>query len=278
LQALPWGRVATSNLLFTRPGARPQWILMAHRDSKSQLVPTLVRVGAVFLGVAGWIALVVLAALWISGPPMTFPAGVWVAAVAVMAAGVVLGLSWAGNASPGALDNATGLAALLAVASREPDSGEVAFLLTDAEELGLVGAREVVGQLPAVQGVINVDGLADEGTLFITEGAGPRRTGSAPQLVAALLTAGSALEVPVQRKRLPRALQVDHLPLVEAGLPAVTLLRGDWSTLMRVHRPADDVSGLRATGAADGATLLSAAVRLLRESSTHLAGGRRPGP
>lgn len=277
LRRLPFGRVETSNLLFKRPDSRPSWILMAHRDSKSQLVPTLVRVAAVVLGVLGWVALVVFAALWISGPPMTFQTGTWIAGAAVILAGLLLGLSWAGNTSPGALDNATGLAALLAVA-RRVEGGDVAFLLTDGEEMGLAGARDAAARLPPVQGVINVDGLDDDGVFYVAEGAGWQRKGSAPQLVAALLTAGRALDLPVQRRPLPRALQVDHLPLVTAGIPSVTLLRGRWGALMRVHRPADDPGHMDGTGAAEGATLLAAAIHLLRESGPHLAGGRRPGP
>lgn len=278
LSGLPWGRVETSNLLFKRPDTRPSWIIMAHRDTKSQLVPTLVRIAAVVLGVAGWLALVVLSILWLTGPPLTFATGATVAGIGVVLAGLLLALSWAGNASPGALDNASGLAALLAVARRTADTGDVAFLLTDGEEMGLAGARDVVGRLPRVQGVINVDGLDDDGVLYLAEGAGWRRQGSAPQLVAALLTAGRALDLPVQRKRLPRALQVDHLPLVSAGIPSLTLLKGRWSALMRVHRPSDNAGRLQGTGAADGATLLTAAIHLLREGGSHLAGRRRPGP
>jgi hypothetical protein len=273
LRRLPWWRIETANLLFARPGARPSWIVMAHRDSKSQLVPTLVRTAMVFLGVAGWLALVLLAGLWYAGDLFRFSTLPWVAGALTALAGLVLALSWAGDRSPGALDNATGLAALLAVA-RGDGNGDVAFLVTDGEELGLAGARAVVDDLPAVQGVINLDGLDDRGEMIVAEGHGLRRRGSAPQLAAGLLTAGRALGLDIRRRPLPRTIPVDHVPLAAAGVPAVTVLRGDWGSLGRVHRPSDRADRLTGRGAAETAATVAAALHLLRESRpSHLAGG-----
>lgn len=279
IRGLPWGRVEGSNLLFRRPDSRPAWIVMAHRDSKSQMLPTALRTAALIVGVATWAGLVGIAASWFGGPTFQFPTAAVVAAALLTASGLVLALSWASNTSPGALDNATGMAALLAVAERMGGNGDVAFLLTDAEELGLAGARDVASRLPPVQGVINVEALDDAGIFYVAEGKGWRRTGSAPQLAAALLTAGRALDLPVHRRPLPRSIMVDHLPLAEAGIPSLTLLRGTWGSLMRVHRPDDDITHLDCTGAADGATLLAAALHLLRaDGSSHLASPGRAGP
>lgn len=278
MRTLPWGRIETANLLFTREGRRPSWLIMAHRDSKSQLVPTLARTGVVIAGGVGWVALITMGGLWFAGDAFRMPALVLVAGALVAAAGLVLGLSWAADESPGALDNATGLAVLLAVAERE-ESGQVGFLVTDGEELGLAGARAAVGAIPPVQGVINLDGLDDRGILYVAEGHGWRRRGSAPQLVAALLSAGRALELDVHRRRLPLSILVDHIPLSASGIPSLTLLRGEWASLGRVHRPADSPDRLDGSGAAETATAVSAALRLLRDSGQgHLAGGGRQGP
>lgn len=276
LRRLPFGRIEARNLLFTRPGSRPSWLVMAHRDSKSQLVPTLVRTAALAAGALGWLALVAAAALWFAGELFQFPSWAMVAGVVVTLAGIVLALSWSSNGSPGALDNASGLAALLAVAGASPGD-EVGFLVTDGEELGLAGARAALEPLPPVQGVINVDGLDDRGTIRVAEGHGIRRRGSAPQLAAALLTAGRALEIEVRRQPLPHSIMVDHMPFAAAGVPALTVLRGRWRSLMRVHRGADSIDRLDGQGAAEAATLLSAALRLLRENEKgHLAGPRAP--
>jgi hypothetical protein len=275
LKRLPWGRVEARNLLFRMPGYRPAWIIMAHRDSKSQLVPTLVRTAAVSVGVITWIALVALAFLWFGGEPFRFTTLTILVGVLLFLAGALLALSWAGNESPGALDNASGLAALLEVAAASRENGDIAFLITDGEELGLVGARMGVSRLPPVQGVINVDSLDDRGVFLIAEGYGWRRKGSAPQLAAALLTAAAALDLPMERRPLPRAIPVDHLPVAAAGIPTLSLLRGRWQSLLRVHSSSDDTDRLDGTGAAAGATLLTAAMRLLHHNeAAHLAGRR----
>jgi hypothetical protein len=278
LDRLPWGRIESRNLLFSPARGRPTWILMAHRDSKSQLVPTLIRSAAMALAALAWALLAVLAALWIAGDPFRWPGAAIGAGVVLFLVGLLLALSWSGNESPGALDNATGLAALLEVATATRETGGVAFLVTDGEELGLAGARAVAGHLPPVQGVINVDGLDDEGVFYVAEGYGWRRNGSAPQLAAALLTAATALDLPVERRRLPYSIPVDHLPIAEAGVPALTLLRGNQRSLFRVHRPGDNLDALDGSGAAAGATLLTAAMQLLRaEEAAHLAGPRGTG-
>lgn len=275
-RTLPVGRLEARNLLFTRPGARPMWIVMAHRDSKSQLIPTLVRTGVVVLGAVGWIALVVLAVLWLAGELFQFGSWVLIAGGAVALAGLALALTWASNDSPGALDNASGVAALLAVAAESPGD-EVGFLLTDGEELGLAGAHAAVDTLPPVQGIINVEGLDDRGPVRVAEGYGWRRSGSAPQLAAALLTAGRALDMDVKRRPLPRTILVDHIPFAAAGVPALTILRGEWKSLLRVHRGSDSLDRINGRGAAEAATLLGAALRLLRAGERdHLAGDRAP--
>ncbi len=278
MRRLPWARLEARNLLFRRPGARPAWILMAHRDTKGQAVPALVRALAIAVAVAAWAGLVILAAFRLAGvdglgPPLLLVGGV------LLAAGATLGLGRVTNNSPGALDNASGLAALLAVAKRE-ESGAIAFLITDGEELDLAGARAAALRLPPVQGVINVDGLDDRGRFYVAEGHGwRRRRGRAPQLAAALMVAGSALDLPVERRRLPAMVAVDHVPLSAAGIPALTLMRGQWRSLMRVHRPGDSAEHLDGRGAAQGATLLTAAVRLLSaDGPSRLARGHDAGP
>lgn len=275
---LPFGRVETTNLLFRRPEGRPSWILMAHRDTKSQLVPTLLRTVALVLAATALIVLLLIGAIWFAGDPYRFPTAGLVAGVVLAATGLLMALSWSGNRSPGALDNASGVAALLAVARRVSDRQDIAFLITEGEELGLAGARAAVGSLPPVQGVINVDSLDDGGGFLVAEGHGWKQRGSAPQLAAALLTAAGALNLEIERRPLPRTIPVDHMPLAAAGIPSVSLLKGGYGSLMRIHRPADSPDRLRCEGAAEGVNLLTAALRLLEhDPASHLAVDRAVG-
>ncbi len=189
------------------------------------------------------------------------PGAGWVRGSAAVLAGgaVVLLASPAANRSPGALDNASGLAALLAVAERAP--ADIGFLVTDGEELGLAGARAALGRLPDVAGIVNLDGLDDRGPLRIAEGRGGGRRGPAGELAATLLEEARSQGVAVVRRPLPPFVMVDHEPLARAGLPALTVLKGGWRSLLRVHRPADTADRITGTGAAEAATIVLAALR-----------------
>ncbi len=258
---LPWLRVKTSNLLFTRES--PRWIVMAHMDTKSQGAPTLIRSGVLVGALAMWTTLTAVATATAVGGPLAMEV-VWGAAGMLAMAGAALILSPSGNDSPGALDNGTGLAAVLALARRAPP--DVAFLITDAEEMGLAGARAAVDQLPEVAGIINLDGLDDEGPVRIAEGRSKAARRSTRALGTALKRSARELGLDVVRRPVPAFLMVDHEPLAAAGLPALTVLKGRWQSMLRVHTPADAVSRLTGTGAARVATLVLTALTGLAEA------------
>lgn len=262
--SLPWGRVTAENWLAHRPGSRPRYLVVAHRDSKSQLLPTVLRVSAIVVGILAWIALLVLSGLafvrveWVPGWALIVAGGL------AILSGLLLTLCWVGNDSPGALDNATGLAALLGLAERERDRDDVGFLVTDGEELILAGAYAVAPTLPPVAGVINLDILDDEGEFSVVERHGYPRRGFAPHLAAALMSAAHALDVPARRRDMPLGVMADHMAFTDAGLPSVTVHRGSISSFRRVHRPGDDVDGLTGAGAASTVALVHGALQILR--------------
>lgn len=264
IAGLPWGRVQGTNLLAIRPGARPRFLITAHADSKSQPISTFLRIAAIVLVIFAWSALFTVAVIGLYDAALvSLPLVLSVGAVGAVGS-VLLTASVAGNASPGALDNASGVAALLGIARRQRDHGDVAFLVTDAEELGLVGAWDAARRLPPLEGIINLDGLDDEGPFRIAESYGwLRRRGKAPRLAAALLGAAGELGLTIERGGVPAGIMVDHIPFARAGHPAVTLMRGTFRSLLRVHRPADTASRLTGDGVAAGTRLVSAALARL---------------
>lgn len=272
---LRWGRQAGANLMITHPQERPLYLLVAHRDSKSQLIPLMLRWPAIVLAALSWIALFVLAILGLAAP--VHQGLVFGVAVVAVLAGTVLILCWSDDGSPGALDNASGVAALIGVAEREAERGDVAFLLTDAEELGLAGARALAGRLPAVFGVINIDGLDDRGPFYIMERFGWPPRGTAPHLALALLGAASALDLPATRRNVPPGIMLDHMPIVKGGTSALTLMRGERRSMARVHRPSDDIAHLRGDGVAAAVDLVCAALRILRSQEPEVARSGGPG-
>ncbi|MGH7555117.1 MAG: M28 family metallopeptidase [Longimicrobiales bacterium] len=269
LHGAKWRRRTGTNLLFRRPGARPHYILMAHLDSKSQLVPLSLRAPAIGVAVITWLILLGISLLTVGRP---VPQGVvFVTAVLGVLATTVLALSWADNDSQGALDNASGVATLLGVAHREHEADDVAYLVTDGEELGLAGARDVARKLPPVHGVINIDGIDDRGRFFVMERARDRHRGIAPHLAASILKGAVQLDVHAERRSVPMGILVDHLPIVDAGIPALTLMHGDVTSLNRVHRPQDNLTRLRGTGVAAAMDLLCAALAFLRKEEPRLS-------
>jgi hypothetical protein len=245
--AFPLARRRSVNLVAKRRGAsnaEPRVWLLAHLDSKSQPVPILVRAaGITLLGVV-WIAELALAIMQaaLGGGGM---AGAWLAliGVAIVAAIPVIATT-VGARSPGALDNATGVASVLA-AAEEARGTHFGVCLTSAEELGLAGARSWVrGRprgTPAVG--INCDSVDHRGMITCMY------SGSRPDaLVASALAAGKRAGVPIRAHRLLPGVLTDGVALADAGWDVVTLSKGGARTLARIHTVLDRPDRLTGTG------------------------------
>ena len=266
IDRLRWGERQGVNLYAVVPRRRPRFVVMAHRDTKSQPVPLAFRGPAVAVAVIVWLVLLISATAHAAKPlPRVM---VLLLGILGVLAGIVLIFCWTDNRSPGALDNASGVVAALGIAACERENGDVGFLITDAEELGLAGARAAARRLPPLIGVINLDGLDDEGTFYVLERFGLwRKKGIAPHLAAALLEEAAKRGEAADRRDLPLGIPVDHIPIAKAGIPALTLMRGTFNSLRRVHLPADDLEHLRGDGVERAIGLVSGALRRLREQA-----------
>ena len=239
---------------------RPHLYLVAHSDSKSQALPLVARM--LLIAVAGLAAgafgtLSVLRPLW---PGLTSAAAI-VGLVALVTGVPVLFLflAGAGNDSPGAIDNASGaglvlhLAEVLTAAQPKLD---LTFLITGAEELGVVGATAYVSSPAVAEGLrrlagkgglhlLNFDGVGGNGRLALVGGR------SASRLAALVRACCVDLRQPLGRLPLVGAL-FDHIPFAEAGFDAVSLVTVG-SAARSVHTAADsadklDVEGFRQAG------------------------------
>lgn len=230
------------NLVATRgSGAPPLW-LMAHLDSKSQPVPILVRAAGVTVLATTWIVATALAGLQLMSGGRG--AAVWLVVVVCAAAGCIpVVATTVGSASPGALDNASGVAAVLAAVAAT--TAPVGVCLTSAEELGLAGARAWVrGREPGV--AINCDGVDDGGaTTCMYSGRRPDR------LIADVLVAAARAEVATRVHRLLPGVLTDGVALADAGWVVVTLSKGSARTLARIHTARDRPEALTGRGIAD---------------------------
>lgn len=255
------GVVRGTNLVARR--GHPRCWLVAHADSKSQAVSLLGRVVAAVCAVVGATLLVAALAVRLAGPVPIWLVGA-ASGLAVMGGGV-LSLSRAGDASPGAVDNATGVIAALVAAACASGRDGVGVLITDAEEFGLEGARAWAPQPRAGEWFVNFDGLDDRGPYRVVRHAPRRATeeslGAADQLTAGLASALREHGVGVVEGPLPPGVLVDGIVLAQRGMWGATVSRGDLTTLSVVHTARDSadrvsVASAVAAGRAAGAVML----------------------
>ena len=258
--ALPLLRRRGVNIEAIRGDGDPELWLVAHADSKSQPIPLLVRAAGIVL-----LALATLAAfaLAIAGLVGFHSARGWAVMIiaAILGALPVLG-SVVGRASHGAVDNASGVATVLCAAEGIRPDFPVGVLITDAEELGLAGARAWCAETryPVVP-VLNCDGVDDAGQLTVMW-TRPR----ARRLEDAFRNAASGTGHALRFTRLVPGVLVDAVAFSDAGWEAVTLSRGSLATLRRIHTRSDDLEHLDGRGIVDATLLLGGTVNKLMES------------
>ena len=247
-----WLRTTGTNLVATRGERTPSIWLMAHVDSKSQPVPSVARVGGAALLLAAVIACTAALAMKLLG--WDFGTLMRGAMMAALAGGVPVMASTVGARSDGAVDNASGVAAVLAAAALVGSDVALGVLVPSAEELGLAGVRAwVLGKTPAT--AINCDGVDDVGALVVMH------NGRAPSRIIAAVDAAAPGRARV--RRMPIGLLTDSTALAAAGWETATVSHGSLATLRRIHTSRDSLENLRGDRIDDVAVILARAVEAL---------------
>jgi hypothetical protein len=229
----------------------PRLWLVAHLDSKSQPVPIAFRAAGIAASALVWIAAFAVAGAQVMGADAA-AAWPWIGSIGGLA-GVPVAASVVGTRSPGALDNASGVATVLLAAAEVPAAQPLGVLLTSAEELGLAGARAWVRRRPAAV-AINCDGVDDRGAITLMY-SGRRRPDA---LVRAGEHAGASAGVPVRVRRLLPGILTDGVALADAGWEVITVSKGTVSTLARIHTRGDRADRLSGAGVAEAARFVAA--------------------
>lgn len=225
------------NLIAVRPRTRVATWLTAHYDSKGQPLSMASRLC--------WVAATALSLAAAALATVIGHGAVWWWTVPLLMAGGFLALNAVTDRSPGAVDNATGLLAVLGTLDALAPDSPVGAIFIDAEELGLVGASALARErenLLRGTAVINFDGLDDAGAVV----AFVHRSGSVVGAVAARLGVRPHRRLPVL---------VDGIPLARVARECMTIMKGGWRTMRVVHTPGDTtarltLSGLRAVSRA----------------------------
>lgn len=270
--------LVSENVVGRRPvgpssHAAPHVVFLAHYDSKSSRYPTFYP-AAVILATLGWLvaatAIAGLSALGLTSFPTPLAAIGWTLA------GALLILAWnpSGNESPGAMDNASGLAVLLALVETMPRDpslahAELTFLATGAEELGLVGAlrwieRHETELHPRRTVFLNVDSVGvGEGLLAIdVRGIAP----DGRPMKRVVREAARKLGVRLRVLRFVPGAGVDTMPIGIRGFATASIL-GEviGAPAWRIHSARDTLEPLREAG-------LEAALRLCAQVARDTAG------
>jgi hypothetical protein len=268
-----------SQNVYARRGSEPaRVVVLAHLDSKSSRDSTFVSVALVLsagIATAYLFLRAALAALGIADPaPLhwTFPLSLGIAAALVRAL-----LNPSGNESPGAMDNASGLAVLLEAARSFPQDPELAsermhILATGAEEIGLAGAFRWIEahetDLDRAVVFVNLDSVGVGRGLLAVDLHGDARAGMS--LREAVREASRAANVPVRIVPGIPGTGVDTMPIAARGFSTVTLLgRVLGRPAQRFHTADDTPDHLSEEGLRD-------AVRVLREVVGVLGKERSP--
>jgi hypothetical protein len=240
---------------------RPAVWLVAHSDSKSQQLSLGGRVLAVTILCAGLALMIVALTLRIFTPLpwwFAFPVG-----VATALGGGALSRATVSNDSPGAVDNATGVLAALVAADGLRTRGDIGVLITGAEEFGMAGAAAWTSQYGGEGMFVNFDSLDSRGSYRVTihrARAQDEMSGRGQEIANALTSQLTSLGQRVVCRSLPPGILVDGVALARAGMPGVSLSRGDWNTLRVVHTSRDssdrvDVAAAVMAGRATAAAL-----------------------
>ena len=251
--SLPLLRRSGVNLECVRGGEAPRVWLVAHIDSKSQPVPMFARAaGVILLVLCGGAAL----ALAIEQSTGLIGTRVWPwCAVLSVLSGLPVMMSVVGRGNTGALDNASGVAAVLRTVALLPPTMPIGVLFTDGEELALAGARawcaEQRGRRPAAV-ALNCDSVDDQGTLTVMT-VGKANAG----VVGALKTAARAAGEPLRVMPLLPGVLTDSVAFAAVGWRTVTLSRGTARTLRRIHSRRDTLAFLNGDGIEGAARLLA---------------------
>jgi hypothetical protein len=179
-------------------------------------------------------------------------------------------------AAPGADDNASGSAGVLAIARAQAGRStthDLRLVLFGGEEQGLFGSTQYVSGLNAaerarISAVINMDMIACKNTgtaTVLLEGA-PVSQGMIDAL-AGIAQASTSLAVQTSLD----PFNSDHVPFIDAGIPAVLTIEGTDSANDRVHTDRDTLETLDTSLALEILRMIAIFVAQALNSGTGIA-------
>lgn len=148
--------------------------------------------------------------------------------------------------APGADDNASGAAGVLEIArtlAKDPSDHDIRFILFGGEEQGLFGSTQYVASLtPAekqrIGAVLNMDMI---GTRNGTKRGVLIEGGEVSRPVIDALSAAAAAYTTLEVTTSLNPFNSDHVPFIDAGIPAVLTIEAGDSSNANIHGPKDTI-------------------------------------
>ncbi|HEX6576258.1 MAG TPA: M20/M25/M40 family metallo-hydrolase [Gemmatimonadaceae bacterium] len=262
--SMPLNRAAGVNLVAKRGSSEPSVWVVAHLDSKSQTIRMLLRIGSIAVA---WIFFILTLGTMVAQVSRMSVAAGYAEQMLALESGIgslltglailPLAFCFIRNESPGALDNATGVASVLLALKELSRDRNVGVLFTSAEELGLAGARAFVASHGSKAIVINCDTVDDDGRFVCMTSDKRSRTATA------IAKAGNEIGHSIKIRGMIRGILTDSIPFDQTGWEAVTVSRGNLRTLAVVHTSGDEPARLNGAGVALAARLIAATVEEL---------------
>ncbi len=266
------GSGRSSNIVGKIEGAEPTGavLISAHYDSKSQLMPVALRASLFMLGFATAILLglflVTTGILATTGHSSLGSRVVFYVSLLPSLLMFALIFNATGNRSPGAMDNASGVAVILEVArviaERPLERFDLIVAAFGAEEFGLCGSisyllahEEELRRRPFY--MLNFDmPFSRSGNLMVNTGFELPPVRTSKMLNGLVRSVGKRMGLRVRGVYMPIGAAADHVPWVKHGFEATGLT----CAMTRIHSTGDSIDrvnreGMRRVGEATIAIL-----------------------
>jgi len=246
--------------------SRPHIYLVAHYDSKSQIMPILIRISLFAFVIGGGLTFSVISLISLPlisffstisfiSLPSILQSIISILGIILLFASFPLVFLDVGNKSPGAIDNASGVGTVLhlaeCIALREDlrEKIDVTILIPSAEEMGLMGAAayvkhhlETLKQEKEIF-ILNFDSVGVDGRLCYVDANNKHKPS---RLLSLIKQTCGELKIRSNHFALVGAL-MDHIPFAQAGFDAISLTTSGKASWW-IHTQNDSVEHLHPKG------------------------------
>ncbi len=256
-------------------GSDKKVILLAHYDTKSEFLPMRVRITALTISILGGILFsifTIIASLGALTSTFLLPESIFLySGFLLFAVTILLVFNKTGNRSPGIMDNASGVAVMLELARALQEDQyqdvDLEFVATTAEEVGLAGARNYLGnhrdELDEENTyIINLD-VVGRGDLLYNASYGFPRIRTSRDLNDMIKEIAEGEDFDVEGGYFPTGLAADHMPFVERGFKATWL----YSAMPTVHTKRDNLENIDESTLENAGIIVQGLLNKLDENS-----------